>query len=180
MFQEPYWKYFKTSYSNVEKQFTPSFICPTYHRNLYGYNENNDVKLPIRCPAIWNDYSCHKYDLCYFYSIEKPSLKRKANYFYCASWKILKVDLPDLADRPHDQPTASHSQSSEGDSDTDFVYEESNSKDFKWDGESFNDFFRELNFSNLMFKKSLSMLKKDPDLKKKCLLILRQQVLKLL
>ena len=54
------------------------------------------------------------------------------------------MDLPDLADRPHVQPTASHSQSSEGDSDTDFVNEESNSIDFKWS--SRNNLVLRLNF----------------------------------
>jgi hypothetical protein len=112
--QEAYWKCFKTSCSDVEKQFTPSFICSTCHRNLYRYNETNDVKLPFRCPAIWTDYSSHEHGVCYFCSIEKPSLKRKANYFDCASCKIPKVDLPDLADHPDVQPTASDSQSSEG------------------------------------------------------------------
>ena len=45
-------QYFKTSCSDVEKQFTPSFICPTCDSNLYRYNENNVVKLLFRCPAI--------------------------------------------------------------------------------------------------------------------------------
>ena len=104
------------------------------------------------------NYPNQEYGVCYFCLIKKPSLRRKTNYFDCASCKILKVDLPDIANCPDIQATASHSQSSEGDNDTDFVYEESNSNRFKWSVASFKNFCRELNLSKLMSKKCLAML----------------------
>ena len=42
--QEAYWNYFKTNCSDIGKNFAPSYICATCHRNLYRYHRNNQFK----------------------------------------------------------------------------------------------------------------------------------------
>ena len=89
------------------------FIC--YHRN-------NEFKFPFSCPAIWTECSSHEYGVCYFCSIQKPLLKQKAKYVDCVSCKILRLNLPDLADRPDGHSASSCSiPSIECDSDIEFV-----------------------------------------------------------
>lgn len=161
--QEVYWTYFKTTCSDFDKDFTPSYICTKCQRNLYRYKNDAGTKFPFSCPAIWTENSSHDYGVCYFCSITKPTLKRNGEYFDCDSCKIPKLHLPDLADRQissdYRSDCESFGEESENDSDH-------NHNDFKWSMKSFNDFCKELKLSKSMSKKCLSMLRKDPYLKK--------------
>ena len=163
--REAYWKCFKSNCADIESNFTPSYICSSCQRNLYRYNKNNAHYMPFTCPAIWSKSSSHDKGICYYCSIDKPSLNRQSQYFDCASCQIPKVDLPDLGDRPYVQSTSSDTQSSEHENDC--LYEETNREPFEWSADLFNDFCKELNLSKIMSKKCLAMLKKDQDLKKK-------------
>ena len=69
-----------------------------------------------------------------------------------------------MADRPDGQSVSSCStQSTECDSDIEFVNKKAKFRHFEWSRDSFN----ELNLSKKMSKKCLTILKQDPDLNKK-------------
>lgn len=170
--REAYWNYFKSSFNDVDMNFTPSFICSTCQRNLYRFKNSEIVTFPFNIPAIWTNISSHNFGICYFCSIEKRYFKSKANYFDCDSCKIPKLCLQ----YETRESSNTDSQSVIEIDVTDVDYEEDNIENFEWSVETFNDFCRELNLSKFMSKKCLRMLKKDSDLKTKLMSIKNRHV----
>ena len=64
-----------------------------------------------------------------------------------------------------DENCSTSTQTTEGESDRDYTYEEGNGQNFKWTAESFDDFCRELNLSKVLTKRYIAMLKVEHYLK---------------
>ena len=77
----------------------------------------------FNCPPFWTKCSSYDYGCFYFCSIEKTSFKRQTKYFDCASCKISTDVLPDFADCLDDNYTTFNVQSTERESDKDFLHE---------------------------------------------------------
>ena len=86
-------------------------------------------KFPFQCPAFWTECSSHDYGCWYFCSIEKP-LKGTSKYFDWGNCKIPKVSLANLDYRLEENCSTS-TQTTEGESDRDYTYEEANRQNFK-------------------------------------------------
>jgi len=171
-----YWKYFKSSCLDLQKEFTPSYICSTCQRYLYEFKNNPLFCFPFSCPAIWTEFSSHENGECYFCTTKRPALKRKAEYNNCSNCKIPKSTAPDLATRSSQLHLAIDTSDEEcfDENDSDFV--PNINCEFEWSMDTFNDFCRELNLTRRKSKKCLQMLRKDSIIKSKLANISMRQI----